>query len=149
VPTPHRSGYASRHGHQTDPQQAAAWAKHADRLRDGWDGSFGNTGEHNAEFALLIYRNPDDALRQFQSGLPLCGDCPSTSIGIVGAKAESRMFKTKTADRAGAVCYALSSLRRTVWLWTMTCGTYSGAEARSDGLRLHRLVHRSALKLGL
>lgn len=143
VPTTQQSGYNSRRGHRTDRRQA----KHADRLLDGWDGSFGNR-EHNAEFALLIYRNADDARRQFQSGLPTCTDCPLTSIGIAEAKAKAKLLKTTTAGHADAVCYALSSLRRTLWLWTMTCGTYSGAEARSDGLRLHRLVHRNALRLG-
>jgi hypothetical protein len=98
---------------------------------------------------VYLYRSTAGAKNQFQSGIPTCPNCTPTSIGVTGARARAQQNSSKSSAGVPQVCYVLISQRRTVWLFTMTCGAYSGAKARSDGLRLHRLAHRNAFKLEL
>lgn len=145
APTAVQAGYPSRHGGLTD---LSAKLQRAGVI-DGWDGSYGSNLGPNAEFAVYRYRSAVGAKNQFQFGIPSCPNCTPTSIGITGARARARQESSKSSAGDLQVCYVLVSQRRAVWLFTMTCGAHSVAKARSDGLRLHRIVHHNAFRLGL
>jgi len=116
---------------------------------DGWDGNYTRRDVQQAELLVLVYRTTADALARFA---PLAGrrcerPCRPTSVGIAGTKAV-----TITELDAAVACVWLHSVRRTVLVTTHTCGSgapYTLARARTDGLRLHRLVHHNAFRLGL
>ena len=114
---------------------------------DGWDGIYARFDEQRAELLVSVYRTNADALGRFKPLATGCEPpCRATSVGIAGTKAV-----TSVELDAAVTCVWLYSVRRAVLVTTHTCGSgspYPLAKARSDGLRLHRLVHHKAFALG-